>query len=150
MRFSFIESAPKDFFRITNNATCSTGPVEVIIDLSASAGKLVFDTSDTGAGVAVYQPFELVTGGEHVLSSTPISDGDDMVHMSLDSLTPGAEVTFTIDVDDQLKAGELGQIRISGPEIVGASATVFTNERGAMTGIYDLHGVATVAFKGCL
>ena len=150
MQFSFVESAPKDSFRIINNAACATGAVEVIIDLSTSAGNLVFDTTDTGAGVEVYQPFELVTGAEHVLSATPISDGDSMVHINLSSLSPGDEVVFTIDVDDQLASGELGQTRIAGSEIAGASATVISNAQGAVTGNYDQKSVAVVAFESCL
>lgn len=149
IRFSFAESAPKDSFSIINEAACATGPLEVTIDLSTSAGKLIFDTTDTGAGVEVFQPFELVAGEDIVLSAVPLTDGDDKVQMSLASMSPGARVTFTIDVDDQLTNGALGQIRVAGAEIEGALATVASAD-GAVSGTYDRRSQAVLAYDACL
>lgn len=150
IRFSFIESAPKDSFNITNDAACATGPLEVMIDLSTSAGKLIFDTTDAGAGVEVFQPFDLIAGGEFVLSASPIADGDDKMQMTLSSMSPGAEVVFTIDVDDQLKDGALGQIRVVGAEIEGARATVVLSPNKKLTGAFNQRGRAVLAYDACL
>ena len=150
IRFSFIENAPKDRFSIINGAACETGPIEVIIDLSTSAGKLVFDTTEAGVGVEVYQPFDLVAGTEFVLSATPVSDGDHMVHMALSDLPPGAEVGFTIDVDDRLENGALGQTRVAGSEIEGAAATVISRTSGAVSGRYDQRNQVVLAYDACL
>ena len=64
IRVDFIEGAPKDRFEIANTATCALGAVEVVIDLSGSAGALVFDTEEAGQGVEVFQPFALVDGAD--------------------------------------------------------------------------------------
>jgi len=149
IRFSFAEGAPKDRFSIINEADCATGALEVTIDLSTSAGKLIFDTTDAGAGVEVFQPFELIAGEDMVLSATPITDGDDKIQMSLASMSPGAKVTFTIDADDRLTNGALGQIRVAGSEIEGALATV-TSAEEAVSGSYDRRSQAVLAYDACL
>ncbi len=149
MRFAFVESAPKDRFVIENAADCATGPIDVVIDLGGSAGALVFDTTGAGAGVEVFQPFELIAGADRVIAASPVTDGDKVVRLTLASLAAGATVAFTIDVDDQLEAGPLGQIRVAGSEIVGASATVVSATDEAI-GVYDKSGRAAAAFDACL
>ena len=44
----FIESAPKDSFVFTNQANCDLGPVDIVLDLSTTQGKLIFDTTAAG------------------------------------------------------------------------------------------------------
>lgn len=149
IRFSFKEGAPKDSFSITNDAACETGRLEVTIDLSTSAGKLIFDTTDTGAGVEVFQPFDLVKGNDLVVSTTPITDGDDRVRMSLSNMAPGAQVVFTIDVDDQLTNGALGQIRVAGTEIEGALATVAPVSGDPVTRAYNQSSQALLPYDAC-
>ena len=56
---NFVESAPKDRFVIENTGECEFENLVVEIDLSGSAGGLIFDTTATGAGVEVFQPFEV-------------------------------------------------------------------------------------------
>lgn len=126
MRLRFVESAPKDSFHIENVGECSVGGVELVIDLSTSAGRLVFDVTDAGAGVEVYQPFQLVAGEDRVISAIPVTDGDDMAHLTLREMDPGDKVVFTVDVDDTLTTSELGRIRVTGSEINGGSATIIT------------------------
>ncbi|MEM7525143.1 MAG: aggregation factor core, partial [Pseudomonadota bacterium] len=48
---SFEESAPKDRFVLSHDGACSLGPLDVVIDLGGSAGRLIFDPTATGAGV---------------------------------------------------------------------------------------------------
>ena len=79
----FIEGAPKDRFRITNQSGCPTGPIDVVIDLSASPAGLIFDTTGAGAGVEVFQPFEMVEGMSNVDATNRVSDGDTRAEISI-------------------------------------------------------------------
>ena len=114
----FIESAPKDRFVIEQAGGCESGPLDVVIDL-APAG-LIFDTTATGAGVEVFQPFEVAEGGDALEEAVAPTDGDQAVTLRLASLTDGGRFTFTVDVDDTNEASALGQIRVAGSEIAGA------------------------------
>lgn len=119
---TFDEGAPKDRFILTSDTgLCADGPVRVTVDLTGSAGALIFDVTAEGAGVEVFQPFELVSGGELVLSAPEVLDGDKVVSLDLSGLSAGAEVAFTIDVDDTINARE---ITVNNAEIEGAVLVV--------------------------
>ena len=120
----FNESAPKDIFTIKNLSQCDLENLELDIDLSSSAGGLIFDTTAAGAGVEVFQPFEVRQGTIVLTSSKNVNDGDSGLSVSIDKITAGGSVSFTIDVDDTLAKGELGNIRVSGAEIEGGAASL--------------------------
>lgn len=121
IRVRFIEGAPKDRFEITNTGACAVQRTAVTIDLSGSAAGLIFDVTGAGAGVQVFQPFELVAGAGALDELPKILDGDTRLSLSIRSLAPGAQIAFTIDVDDTLdKHG----IIISDSEIEGAVVQV--------------------------
>lgn len=117
----FIESAPKDSFTITNSARCDVRIGELTIDLVGSAGNLIFDTDPGGLGLSVYQPFELVAGGDKVSAVTDVTDGGRSVTFTFTGLEPGEYAMFTIDVDDRLADGPMGQTMVAGSEIDGAA-----------------------------
>ena len=120
----FIESAPKDRFVITNMGSCTLEELTLELDLSQSAGGLIFDTMAAGAGVDVFQPFEVEAGDIVQLAADGVDDGDAELALSIASLGPGDRASFTIDVDDTLPSSDLGQIRVADSEISGALATV--------------------------
>ena len=141
----FSEGAPKDRFTITNMVDCPIGPIEVTVDLSTSASGLIFDVTSNGAGVEVYQPFELVAG-EALIDGLPrVEDGDQAVSLQITGLEPGARVAFTIDVDVTL--GERA-ITVNGSEIAGASIKVAVNGDVA-TGVFGEDATAQVALADC-
>ena len=116
----FIESAHKDRFVLTNEGPCPLGPVDVVFDIGQSPAGLIFDTTAEGAGVEVFQPFEIVAGGDLVRALPQIEDGDSAISLRLGGLQPGETVGFTIDVDDVQTNSDLGQIRVAGSGIEGA------------------------------
>lgn len=120
----FVESAPKDSFTIRNDAACDIRIAELTIDLAGSAGDLIFDTTPGGEGLSVYQPFELVAGGDKVSAVTEVTDGGRSVTFSFTGLETGEFAMFTIDVDDRLTDGPMGQTMIDGSEIEGAAVRV--------------------------
>ena len=58
LQVRFIEGAPVDRFVISNGSDQAYPLSEVAFDLTASAGRLIFDTQNGGAGVEVFQPFQ--------------------------------------------------------------------------------------------
>ena len=140
----FIEGAPKDRFRIMNMSPCGTGPVDVVIDLSGSSAGLIFDTTASGAGVEVFQPFEIVAGAENVIASPNVSDGDTAVSLSLSDLPADGMIAFTVDVDDTAPSSANGQIRIAGTEIEGARVRLMAAGQAPAEAMFDRRGRTTI------
>ncbi|WP_439141202.1 aggregation factor core [Planktotalea sp.] len=141
----FIEGAPKDRFEITSTSDCLSGPVKVTINLDGSAGGLIFDTTAAGAGVEVFQPFELTSGGSLVEQSPSVMDGDKALSIGLSALPKGQTVAFTLDVDD---TGGAREITVNGGEIAGASVVLMADgERKAAT--FGADAKAVLANSGC-
>tara|TARA_R110001606_G_scaffold25866_1_gene83846 strand:+ start:568 stop:1086 length:519 start_codon:yes stop_codon:yes gene_type:complete len=146
---SFIESAPKDRFVISNTGQCELKDVILNLDLSNSSGRLIFDTTATGAGVDVFQPFEVRKGNMKLLSSDKVEDGDSMLSLSIESIQANDSVSFTIDVDDTLPQSELGNIRVSGSEITNASAEIIVQGNTPSVGMFKSDGKAFVLISPC-
>ncbi|MEM7720123.1 MAG: hypothetical protein AAF222_13060 [Pseudomonadota bacterium] len=142
----FIEGAPKDRFEIVSDTgVCTDSALEFVLDLTGSAGKLIFDVTERGAGVEVYQPFELVTGVQRVIGTPKVADGDKMLSMVLDRMPAGSEVAFTIDVDDTIGARE---ITVARSEIVGARAVLRSGGVEA-SATFDESATAQVNWADC-
>jgi hypothetical protein len=142
----FIEGAPKDRFTFSaSEDLCVQGPVAIDLDLVGSAGKLVFDVSDGGAGVEVFQPLEVVEGSELLVRTSTVLDGEQRVAIDLASLPPGASFAFTIDVDDTLGGRE---ITVSGSEIAGAAVSVQMGDE-TRNAVFDASARATISWSSC-
>lgn len=114
---TFDEGAPKDRFTFQNVGNCTIENATLTLDLSGSAAGLIFDVTNSGAGVEVFQPFELVAG-EAALQGQPIvRDGDTKIELKLLKLATQQAIAFTIDVDDTMGGRE---ITVSDSEIKGA------------------------------
>ncbi|MEQ8708194.1 MAG: hypothetical protein RIC36_04330 [Rhodospirillales bacterium] len=146
---SFTESAPKDSFTVTNTGSCDIGPSTVTIDLSTSVGGLIFDTTGSGAGVQVFQPFELVSGANRLVAVTAVSDGNNLIELQLSGLPPGEAVAFTIDVDDTLTNSTMGQTRVAGSEISGAVVSITGMTATKKSAAFTASGKASVVHSGC-
>lgn len=149
LEVQFRESAPKDRFMIKNTSGCSLTDVRVHIDLSQSRGKLIFDTTATGAGVDVFQPFEAGDGAIEQLDAKEVKDGDSMLTVGISEIGPGAIVTFTIDVDDTLKNSDLGNIRVAGNEIEGGQVKVLLPGGEPIIATFSNSSKATVQMPDC-
>lgn len=142
---TFSEGAPKDAFSFSATDGCLSGPVEITLDLSGSDAGLIFDVSQLGQGVEVYQPFELVSGGDLVTGVSEVADGDTSLTLNLTALPVEQPVRFTIDLDDTIGARE---ITVSGAEIAGASVIVTAGGIG-MTGTFGSDARAVVPIADC-
>jgi len=146
---SFVESAPKDRFVLHNTSQCALNDLTVHLDLSNSVGRLIFDTTATGAGVEVFQPFEVKKGNLKLVSASEVKDGDSTLSLSIQSIAANDSVSFTIDVDDTQTQSELGNIRVSGSEITNALIEITTKEQQTSVAMFDNKGKAMVPFPSC-
>lgn len=145
IRVKFDEGAPKDRFTISNVSNCTIDKGNVVIDLSKSSAGLIFDTTASGAGVEVFQPFE-VTSGNVFLSNMPkVMDGDNQVTLSLANFQAGDAISFTVDVDDTIGQRE---ITVSGSEINGAEFSLVT-DAGARKATFGSQAVAQIKIDNC-
>ncbi len=119
----FIESAPRDLFRFNNRSSAQWDIETITLDLSTSAGNLLFDITSEGAGVEVFQPFKGEASSAALAQQPQVTDGDQVIALSFEQFSSTNSYTFSIDVDDQLSNSELGQIRVSGSEIQGGTVS---------------------------
>ncbi len=141
----FDEGAPKDRFTISNIGGCALGATAVTIDLRGSPYGLIFDVTGSGAGVEVFQPFELLRGGENLKTQPTVMDGDNQLTLDFHGLVAGASLAFTIDVDDTANRSET---MVSGAEIVGAGVVVRTGVSSSSASFGE-DAIATVAISSC-
>ena len=120
---NFIEGAPKDRFVLTNSGACSLDTAKITLDLSTSASGVIFDVTESGAGVEVFQPFEVVSGGAFIRSDPSVADGDRAVTIELENLPAGESFSFSVDVDDTSGGRE---ITVTDSELAGSSVSVQT------------------------
>ena len=144
----FIEGAPKDRFVVTNTGQCLLQGLRVDIDLINTTGGLIFDTTATGAGVQVFQPFEVSSGDIALNVKARVNDGDTELSITVASIQPMASVGFTIDVDDTVRNSERGMIIVSAAEMEGGMVTV-TQGSFASSGVFGRNSSATVIMASC-
>lgn len=145
----FVESAPKDWFSLTNSGECLLEDIVLTVDLTQSAGKLIFDTTAAGEGVEVFQPFEKREGEIALISSSEVNDGDNALSVRIEQLAPGQSASFTIDVDDTLTQSQLGNIRVSDAEIKGGTVLITFDSATQVNGKFNDKGEIVLASPDC-
>lgn len=145
LKVTFGDGAPKDTFRIANTSDCATGPVTLTIDMTTSTGKLIFDVTNAGAGVEVFQPLELTKGASFLNTVPEVQDGQQTLVLDISNLPKGEEIAFTIDVDDTIGARE---ITVTGSEMSG-SALMVQSASLAADAIFDAKATAIVQTLAC-
>lgn len=145
LRVVFDEGAPKDRFRIENTGPCTFSAAELHLDLSTSSAGLIFDVTAEGAGVEVFQPFEVVSGQNRLADLPVVRDGQSRLTLRLNELAPKQAVVFTIDVDDT--KGQRNTM-VSGAEIEGASVA-FTSGVVQVSALFSDKASAAVSVDGC-
>ena len=149
IQVSFTESAPKDLFSFTNVGECDLTDLTVSIDLSNSAGGLIFDTTATGAGVEVFQPFEVVRGNIALSSAHNVADGDTGLTINISQISVSESVVFSIDVDDTMRQSDLGMIRVTGSEMEGGEISISMPDTGGLSAVFGSDSKAQLDLPGC-
>lgn len=145
----FVESAPKDRFEVLNKGVCELNNLIIEIDLSSTNGHLIFDTTASGAGVEVFQPFERGKGDVFLISADSVRDGDKSLTVEIVKISVNQSVSFTIDVDDTLENGELGQIRVTGSEMQGGVVTLIDADTNNEKVVFDVNNLAVFKNNLC-
>lgn len=149
INITFVESAPKDWFSISNSGGCTIGEIVATFDLRETSGKLIFDTTAAGAGVEVFQPFAVRQGNISLVNTERVEDGATSLTVLVKSLEPGTQASFTIDVDDTLKDSELGMIRVTDAEISGGAVSLNIDQTTVVKGRFDANGEISLTSPDC-
>lgn len=120
IQVEFREGAPKDRFLITNAGTCALPAFDLVIDLTGTAGHLIFDTTGQGAGVEVFQPFVVEEGRQWLTALPQVKDGDHVLTLGLTDLPQAARLIASTDLDDTVGQRE---ITVRDDELSGARLT---------------------------
>ncbi len=141
----FDEGAPKDRFTLTNTGDCALPAMQVTLDLGSAPAGLIFDVTGSGAGVEVFQPFELVAGAQHLRGTPTVQDGDSAIVLDVVALGAMQSIVFTIDVDD---TGGGREITVDGSEIAGAK--LHTTIKGQQaSAVFSAVASAAVPMESC-
>ncbi|WP_247743538.1 aggregation factor core [Shimia sp. R10_1] len=142
---TFIEGAPKDRFEIQNVGACTMREGIVTVDLENSNGALVFDVAGGGAGLEVFQPFQIVEGQDALTSLPTVADGQTSVALEISALAPGQRVVFTIDVDDTIGTRS---ITVTDAEIAGATVSLAQSGTDE-TAAFSANAIAALPVTTC-
>lgn len=145
LQIRFDEGAPKDRFVIENTGDCALRDAKLTIDLAGSPYGLIFDVTGRGAGVEVFQPFELESGEASLKSQPLVRDGDNRLTLDFGNLPAGHTLSFTIDVDDTANNRE---ITVSDAEIAGATVRLDALE-GVQEAAFGNSASALMARPSC-
>jgi hypothetical protein len=125
LQVEFIEGAPKDRFVIKNVGDCALGAGQFEIDFVNSSAGLIFDVTNEGPGVEVFQPFEVTSGAEYLIAQPSVTDGDQRAVLDMSGLGVSETIAFTIDVDDTIGTRA---ITVADSEISGTTVSLYAGE----------------------
>lgn len=135
-----------DQITLSNVAECPTGPLEIAIYLSGSAGELIV----SGDAKAKLSPGTKIrvndTNGEPV----DISVLDDALFLTVTNFAPGHGIHLNVPLSSELDDGELQAVRAAGALISGAEAVVSAPGDAYWVGLFGTDGQATIETPACL
>lgn len=145
LQVEFIEGAPKDRFVMTNVGDCALGNAQFEIDFTGSSAGLIFDVTSEGAGVEVFQPFEVTAGAEHLTTQPTITDGDQRAMLDISGLGVDEIIAFTIDVDDTM--GTRG-ITVADSEISETTVSLYI-DGSTFSAVMEVEAQALLTMPNC-
>lgn len=145
MTVIFDEGAPKDRFTFTNTGSCTITDAKIALDLSSSKSGLIFDVTGNGPGVEVFQPLEMVSGADALLSIPEVKDGDNQITLNIGKLNAGQSIAFTIDVDDTMGGSE---IIVSNSEIQSAKVD-FSQNNKTTSAVFTADAGTKIPLEAC-
>jgi hypothetical protein len=121
VEINFYEDGGGDVFEIVNKSQENWAVKSLVLSLSGSSGRLIFDTDGGGLGASMYQPFSAGASDVGFEGASPVTDGGEVVALRFSAFTPGKTFTFYVDVDDRLVESRYGQAMVTDEEIQGAT-----------------------------
>lgn len=146
IRAAYTSAPLADQIILSNVAECPTGPVEIAIYLSSSAGELIV----SGAAKAKSSPGTKVKVNDTTGEPVEVTVVEDALILTVANFAPGQEIELNVPLDSELDDGELQSVRSAGALITGAEAVVSAPGDAYWIGLFGADGQATVEMPACL
>ena len=149
---NFYEDGGGDVFEITNKSQENWSVKSLVLSLTGSQGRLIFDTDGGGLGASKYQPFYAGANDVGFVGASPVTDGGELLALTFSAFVPGKTFTFYVDVDDRLVESSYGQAMVTDEEIQGATGEAEmvrpSGESLRATGAFGREGKAIIGGGG--
>lgn len=146
IRAEYTQAPLADQIILSNVAECPTGPLEIAIYLSGSAGELIV-SGDAKAKLSFGSKVKVTdTNGEPV----DVTVVEDALFLTVTNFAPGHGIELNVPLDSELDDGELRSVTSAGALISGAEAVVSAPGDAHWVGLFGTDGQATVDTPACL
>lgn len=142
----YAPSPLADQITLSNVAECPTGPLEVAIYLSGSAGELVV-SGDAKATLSARSKIRVNTA---VGDPVDVAVVEDAVFLNVPNFAPGQTIELNLSLTSELDDGEIQSAESAGSLIMGAEAVVSSPDDAYWIGLFGTDGKATVETPACL
>lgn len=146
IRAEYTSQPLADQIILSNVAECPTGPLEIAIYLSGSAGELVVSGDAKAKLSAGFKVKVNDTNGDAV-DVTVVADA---LFLTVANFAPGHRIELNVPLNSQLDDGELRSVKSAGALIAGAEAVVSAPGDVYWIGLFGRDGQATVETPACL
>ena len=142
-----------DYFIIKNRSPMGWALVKLAIDLTASAGNLVFDTDEGGPGVGGASPFYPdAISSVRLVGTVPARDGGRTIGLQFEGFLQDRDYTFHVDLDAIPSSG--GRIRVLPSDVKGARILATfkgpTGQRDKVDAFFDDRAEADSGAGSCV
>lgn len=142
-----------DYFIIKNRSAKGWSLAMLAIELSPSAGNLVFDTDEGGPGVGGASGFDPdVTGPVKLVGTVPAQDGGRTMALHFAEFTEGRDYTFHVDLDALPGSG--GRTWVLPQDVKGARALATfegpSGQKDKVDAFFDDKAEADSGAGGCV
>lgn len=146
IRAEYSAAPLADQITLSNVAECPTGPLEIAIYLSGSAGELIV-SGDAKAKLSVGTKVKVNDTSGAPVEVTVVEDA---LFLNVSNFAPGHGIELNVPLDSELDDGELQAVRSAGALIAGAEAVVSGPGDAYWVGLFGTDGRATVETPACL
>ncbi len=146
IRAEYTQAPLADQIILSNVAECPTGPLEIAIYLSGSAGELIV-SGDAKAKLSVGSKVKVNDTNGNPVDVTVVEDA---LFLNVSNFAPGHGIELNVPLDSELDDGELQSVKSAGALIAGAEAVVTAPGDVYWIGLFGADGQATVETPACL
>ena len=146
IRAEYSAAPLADQIILSNVAECPTGPLEIAIYLSGSAGELIV-SGDAKAKLSVGSKVKVNDTNGNPVDVTVVEDA---LFLTVNNFAPGHGIELNVPLRSELDDGELQSVKSAGALIAGAETVVSAPGDVYWIGLFGTDGQATVETPACL
>ncbi|MDG1972047.1 MAG: hypothetical protein P8I56_13940 [Paracoccaceae bacterium] len=146
IRAEYTAAPLADQIILSNVAECPTGPLEIAIYLSGSAGELIV-SGNAEAKLSLGSKVKVNDTNGNPVDVTVVEDA---LFLTVTNFAPGHGIELNVPLDSELDDGELQSVKSAGALIAGAEAVVSAPGDAYWVGLFGTDGQATVETPACL